>query len=64
MGANATTAQLNLAETFFDVQAAIDAAAVCNQQVTALVGASSERSSNSAACCRRRSPSATSSRKS
>ena len=42
LGANATTAQLNLAETFFDVQAAIDAAAVCNQQVTALVGAGSE----------------------
>ena len=42
MGANATTAQLNLAETFFDVQATIDAAAVCNQQVTALVGAGSE----------------------
>ena len=42
LGANATTAQLNLAETFFDVQAAIDAAAICNQQVTALVGAGSE----------------------
>jgi hypothetical protein len=42
LGANATTAQLNLAETFFDVQAAIDAAAVCNQQVTVLVGAGSE----------------------
>jgi hypothetical protein len=42
LGANATTAQLNLAETFFDVQAAIDAAAICNQQVTTLVGAGSE----------------------
>src|ERR1017187_3230327 len=42
LGANATTAQLNLAETFFDVQAALDAAAICNQQVTALVGAGSE----------------------
>jgi hypothetical protein len=39
---NATTAQLNLAETFFDVQAAIDAASVCDQQVTALVGTGSE----------------------
>jgi hypothetical protein len=42
LGANATTAQLNLAETFFDVQAALDAAATCNQQVTALVGTGSE----------------------
>jgi DNA-binding CsgD family transcriptional regulator len=37
LGANATTAQLNLAETFFDVQAAIDAAAICNEQVDPLV---------------------------
>ena len=42
LGANANTAQLNLAETFFDVQAAIDAAAICDQQVTALVGAGIE----------------------
>jgi hypothetical protein len=42
LGANATTAQLNLAETFFDVQPAVDAAAICDQQVTALVGAGNE----------------------
>ena len=42
LGATATTGQLDLAETFFDVQAAIDAAAICDQQVTALVGTGSE----------------------
>ena len=34
LGGAATTAQLDLAETFFDVQAALDAAAICNDQVT------------------------------
>jgi hypothetical protein len=42
LGANATTQQLDLAETLFDVQAAIDAAAICNDQVTKLVGSGSE----------------------
>jgi hypothetical protein len=37
LGWNATTAQLNLAETCFDVQAAIDAAAICDEQVDPLV---------------------------
>ena len=41
LGATATQ-QLDLAETFFDVQAAIDAAAICDQQVTAPVGTGSE----------------------
>ncbi len=42
LGANATTQQLDLAETLFDVQAALDAAAICNDQVTKLVGSGSE----------------------
>jgi hypothetical protein len=42
LGGDATTAQLNLAEKYFDVQAALDAAAICNDQVTALVGSGSE----------------------
>jgi hypothetical protein len=42
LGANATTQQLDAAETLFDVQAAIDAAAICNDQVTAMVGAGLE----------------------
>ncbi|MBZ5596020.1 MAG: hypothetical protein LAP39_27575 [Acidobacteriia bacterium] len=42
LGATATTGQLDLAETFFDVQAAIDAASICDEQVTALVGTGSE----------------------
>jgi hypothetical protein len=42
LGANATTQQLDLAETLFDVQAAINAAAICNDQVTKLVGSGSE----------------------
>ena len=42
LGGNATTAQLDLAETFVDVQAALDAAAICNDSVTALVGSASE----------------------
>ena len=42
LGATATTAQLDLAETFFDVQAALDAAAICNDSVTKMVGAGSE----------------------
>ena len=42
LGENATTQQLDLAETFFDVPAAIAAAAICDQQVTKLVGEGSE----------------------
>jgi len=42
LGSNATTQQLDLAETLFDVQAAIDAAGICNDQVTKLVGTGSE----------------------
>ncbi|MCC6394786.1 MAG: hypothetical protein IT167_29605, partial [Bryobacterales bacterium] len=42
LGSNATTQQLDLAETLFDVQAAMDAAAICNDQVTKLVGTGSE----------------------
>jgi hypothetical protein len=42
LGGNATAAQLDLAETFFDVQAALDAAAICNDSVTKLVGSGSE----------------------
>ncbi len=42
LGADATTGQLDAAETYFDVQAALDAAAICNQSVTKLVGAGSE----------------------
>ena len=42
LGADATTAQLNAAEALFDVQAAIDAAAICNDSVTKMVGVGSE----------------------
>jgi hypothetical protein len=42
LGADATTQQLDFAETFFDVQAAIDAASICDQQVTKLVGTGTE----------------------
>ncbi|QOY88176.1 phage tail protein [Paludibaculum fermentans] len=42
LGAGATTQQLDLAESLFDVQAAIDAAAICDKSVTALVGPGSE----------------------
>jgi hypothetical protein len=42
LGADATTQQLDFAETFFDVQAAINAAAICDQQVTKLVGTGTE----------------------
>jgi hypothetical protein len=42
LGADATTAQLNAAEALFDVQAAIDAAAICNDSVTKMVGTGSE----------------------
>jgi hypothetical protein len=42
LGANATTQQLDLAETLFDVQATIDAASICNDHVTKLVGSGSE----------------------
>ena len=42
LGAGATTAELDAAETLFDVQAAIDAASICNQSVTKMVGSGSE----------------------
>jgi hypothetical protein len=42
LGADATTQQLNTAETYFDVQAALDAAAICNDSVSKLVGVGSE----------------------
>ncbi|MGH9579312.1 MAG: hypothetical protein ACRD3R_17880, partial [Terriglobales bacterium] len=42
LGSGATTEQLDFAETFFDVQAAIDTAAICDEQVTKLVGAGTE----------------------
>jgi hypothetical protein len=42
LGADATSGQLDAAETYFDVQAALDAAAICNDSVTKLVGAGSE----------------------
>ena len=42
LGGSATTAQLDLAETFFDVQAALDAAAICDDSVTKMVGSGSE----------------------
>jgi hypothetical protein len=42
LGAGATTQQLDFAETLFDVEAAIAAAEICNEQVTKLVGAGTE----------------------
>ena len=42
LGADATSGQLDAAEAYFDVQAALDAAAICNTSVTKLVGAGSE----------------------
>ena len=42
LGAGATSEQLDLAETFFDVDAAIAAAAICDEQVTKLVGTGTE----------------------
>ena len=42
LGYGATTQQLNFAETLFDVQAALDAATICDESVTALVGTGSE----------------------
>mgnify|MGYP005840857057 FL=1 len=42
LGAGATTQQLDFAETLFDVEAAIAAAEICNDQVTKLVGAGTE----------------------
>src|SRR5579884_1872655 len=42
LGADATTQQLDFAETFFDVQTAIDAASICDEQVTKLVGTGTE----------------------
>ncbi len=41
LGADATTQQLDTAETYFDVQAAVDAAAICNKTVTRLVNGTS-----------------------
>ncbi|MBL8227259.1 MAG: hypothetical protein JNL98_02225 [Bryobacterales bacterium] len=42
LGAGATTEQLDLAETLFDVDATIAAASICNESVTKLVGSGSE----------------------
>jgi hypothetical protein len=42
LGADATVAQLNAAEALFDVQAAIDAAVICSDSVTKMIGAGSE----------------------
>ncbi len=42
LGADATTQQLDFADTFFDVEAAIAAASICDQQVTKLVGTGTE----------------------
>jgi hypothetical protein len=42
MGANATSQQLDFAETLFDVDAAIAAAVICDEQVSKLVGAGTE----------------------
>jgi len=41
-GAGATPAQLDFAEALFDVDAAVAAAAICDQQVTKLVGTGTE----------------------
>ena len=43
LGAGATSAQLDIAETFFDVDAAVDAANVCASLVTPLVGGGLEQ---------------------
>ncbi|MGQ9635280.1 MAG: hypothetical protein ACUVXB_13680, partial [Bryobacteraceae bacterium] len=42
MGANATAPQLDFAETLFDVDASVAAAAICDEQVTKLVGTGTE----------------------
>jgi hypothetical protein len=42
LGFGATTEQLNFAETFFDVTSAVAAAAICNQEVSKLVGTGAE----------------------
>ena len=42
LGAGATSEQLDFAETLFDVEAAIAAAAVCDEQVSRLVGTGTE----------------------
>jgi hypothetical protein len=42
LGAGATTEQLDFAETLFDVDAAIAAAAICDEQVSKLVGTDTE----------------------
>jgi hypothetical protein len=42
LGAGATTEQLEFAETLFDVDAAIAAAAICDEQVSKLVGTGTE----------------------
>lgn len=43
LGYGATTQQLDFAETLFDVDAAVAAAAICDQQVTPLVGTGTEK---------------------
>jgi hypothetical protein len=42
MGANATAEQLDFAETLFDVDASVAAAAICDEQVSKLVGTGTE----------------------
>ncbi len=42
LGAGATAQQLDFAETLFDVEAAVAAAEICNEQVTKLVGSGTE----------------------
>jgi hypothetical protein len=42
LGADATTQQLDFAEQFFDVNAAVAAASICDEQVTKLVGNGTE----------------------
>jgi len=42
LGESATTQQLDLAETFFDVNATIAAASICDEQVSKLVGSGTE----------------------
>ncbi len=42
LGADATSGQLDAAEALFDVQAAIDAADICNDSVTKMVGVGTE----------------------
>jgi hypothetical protein len=42
MGANATSQQLDFAETLFDVDASVAAAAICDEQVSQVVGTGTE----------------------